>query len=280
MKTRGEKSRSSSLTIPKENIEAMTKTGYLPPPTRSRADSTGSRKVAFTSEEGLDDLTYGQAGPSSRKLVSPRAASLRGADPSIVSRPRPIRPAGSSQGRKQRKAVPPVPPLPPDLVKPTASKQSQSSGRSEGSTGVNEKGPNSANLGVVKENSTFSEDTEKVSGAPIARGLRQVPSLPGNQRASVASKTESEKSITSSRRWSWRYLLTNPPFSFRQSGYERNRLSEASASMRSWRPRDENPQAPVGVAYGGVDEIDYPREYFAYAEEQHIFNGQRDDNRH
>ena len=262
-----EQRRPSLTTIPRESIEKMTQTGYLSPPSRTRSNSAGSNKKAvFMHKEGVrDPLANGQPGPST-------ASQRYGADTHMVSRPRPIRPGSGAQGsprRKQRKSVPPVPPLPPHLVKATSSTNIQTIDQPNDSVTVNEKATNPVALEVVTEDRVTSGDAGNASGAPTARGLRINGSLTGDQRVSVASKNSgSERSATSSPRWSWRYLLNNAPFSFRQSGYERNRLSEATASTRSWRGRDENPQVTMGVAYGGDDELEYPQAYIDFVESQ------------
>lgn len=38
--------------------------------------------------------------------------------------------------------------------------------------------------------------------------------------------------------------------------------------MRSWRAREENPQVPVGAAYGGDEEYEYPQAYIDFADEE------------
>ena len=94
-------------------------------------------------------------------------------------------------------------------------------------------------------------------------------------------------------RWSWRRLVTGPGLSLAQLGIGtgKDRLSAGSSSLDYW--EEENPEFPIGYAYTGEEafassrlpqspqkersddiaaETVYPREYFAYCEE--------DDNEH
>ena len=80
---------------------------------------------------------------------------------------------------------------------------------------------------------------------------RRKTSLSSLRRQSKASSSSSEGS---SRRFSWRSLITGPGFSFRQVGIGtgKNRLSAESSLLADW--TDLDPSVPIGYAFDGVEE--------------------------
>lgn len=168
--------------------------------------------------------------------------AVAGSSPSsTLTPPVPQLPASVRQGRQSSHTLPPTPtqaykPLRPSPLRPTRASERSDSFTASASNNT---------TAAVKRG-----DSEK----DHSRMPRLKTSLSSLRRQSKASQNSNSSSDVSTRRFSWRSLLTGPGFSLRQVGVGtgQNRLSAESSLLGEW--TDLDPSLPIGYACDGLEE--------------------------